>query len=208
MTSRRIVLLPCTLLISLALHAPMARAAPPLPLPGESAPSAVSEVRPPARRARPTVDLRVREGPYPDARVVVMLRAGEEVHVTGGPLLEDDTSWVYVTVDRGTVRYEGFCVSHYLRVDGGPLPEPTRATSSTPTAGSGGRYEARVTAYGGLRLRGGPGTAYAVEEIVPRHSTVTATARVVVADGYTWAEVLYRGRSLWGASDYLDPLQE
>jgi hypothetical protein len=63
----------------------------------------------------------------------------------------------------------------------------------------------RVTASAGLRLRSGPGTTYAVQDIAPAGAVLKATGNTSWAGGWGWMELIYGGRKLWGAAMYLVP---
>lgn len=183
-------------------------AAPPRPITQES--SGTLAGVPPAGRGKVKVLLNLREGPYADTRVVLSLRPGEQVFVTAGPVHEEDVDWVYVSLERAGRHYEGFCAARYLEIEAGVTP--TQAPSApaktpSPQRTPGQERLVRVKAYGGLRLRSGPGLGYAVEYIAPNNSQLVATGVVTEVDGRAWAEVLVGGRHLWGAADYLEQVE-
>jgi len=192
----------CILLTLACVRGAPVGAAPPRVLFGEEP---VSSEQGPAHPATVGTALRLREGPYPDAKVVLLLRLGDAVQVVAGPVEEGDALWVYVVTERAGQRYEGFCASRYLI--GQPDAIRPRATATPlpalPPPTTGEAYQVRVSAYGGLRLRAGPGLEHPVEGIAAHRAVLTATGRSQQAGGYTWVEVVFEGRRLWGASQYL-----
>jgi len=176
-----------------------ALAAPPRPLPATV--TATTTGPEPAEEATTEVMLRLREGPYLNAAVLLVLRRGETVHVAAGPVWGDGLSWAYVLVERDGEAVEGFCASRYLsRYE--ETPPVTDKDAPVPTT------RVRVTAYGGLRLRTGPGLSYEVDRIAPRYSVLNTTGATREADGITWLEVVVGTTSLWGSRDYLQPLTD
>ena len=183
-------------LAAILIVAPLqAQAAPPRPLPGTVSVTA-APVPQAATTATASVGLRLREGPYLNSAVVLVIERGETVYPAAGPVWGDGISWAYVLVPRGGIVYEGFCATQYLtKYEANPPPRD----DDTPVATG----KVRVTAYGGLRLRVGPGLAYAVDRIAPRFSILNTTGVTRQADGITWMEVLVGGKTLWGSSQYL-----
>jgi len=175
---------------------PMAvRAAPPKTVPGTSAPTA-APVPSAATTAVSAVGLRLREGPYLDARVLLVLQMGETVYPAAGPVWGDNISWAYVIVYRSGVRHEGFCSTQYLKAYEGAMPP---SGDDVPPITS----QVKVTAYSGLRLREGPGLSYRVDRIAPRHTILYSTGVTQEADGLSWTQVVVNGEALWGATKYL-----
>ncbi len=176
-----------------------AYAAPPRPLPGGISTSAAAPV--PAGTATASVSVRLREGPYLNAAVLLVLRRGETVYPAAGPVWGDGISWAYVLVHRDGQVIEGFCASQYLSsYDDAPPATDKDAPVAT--------MRVKVTAYGGLRLRSGPGLSYGVDRIAPRHAVLNTTGTTREADGITWMEVVVGGTALWGSKDYLQQVPD
>ncbi len=192
-TTARLVTLGLATLLAVAPFG--AQAAPPLPLPGTVS-AAAAPAPGAASTATASVGLRLREGPYLNSAVVLVIRRGETVYPAAGPVWGDGISWAYVLVSRGGVVHEGFCATQYLSSYEGTVPPKD---DDTPVATA----KVKVTAYGGLRLRVGPGLSYTVDRIAPRFSVLNTTGATQQADGITWTEVLVGGKSLWGSSEYL-----
>ncbi len=184
-------------LVSLLCLPLAAQAAPPKTVSGSTAPTAAPV--PSAEATTVTaVGLRLREGPYLDSRVVLVLQMSETVYPAAGPVWGDNLSWAYVIVYRGGTRYEGFCATQYLKAYQGSLPPS--GDDVPPITGS-----VKVTAYSGLRLREGPGLSYGVERIAPRYAVLYTTGVTQDADGLSWTQVIVNGEPLWGATKYLQP---
>jgi len=175
-----------------------AQAAPPKPLPG-TVQAAAAPAPGAATTATAAVGLRLREGPYLNAAVILVLKRGETVYPAAGPVWGDGISWAYVIVERDGTRHEGFCATQYLAHYEDDVPPKD---DGTPVATG----KVKVTAYGGLRLRVGAGLSYSVDRIAPRFSTLSTTGVTRQADGITWLEVLAGGKALWGSQEYLDPV--
>lgn len=186
-------------LVAILVLAPLtAQAAPPKPLPG-TVQATAAPAPGAATTATASVGLRLREGPYLNSAVILVLKRGETVYPAAGPVWGDGISWAYVVVERAGVRHEGFCATQYLAHYQDNVPPKD---DDTPVATG----KVKVTAYGGLRLRVGPGLSYSVERIAPRFSSLSTTGVTQQADGITWQEVLVGGKALWGSQDYLDPV--
>jgi hypothetical protein len=175
-----------------------AHAAPPKPLPG-TVQAAAAPAPGAATTATAAVGLRLREGPYLNSAVILVLKRGETVYPAAGPVWGDGISWAYVVVQRDGTRYEGFCATQYLAQYQDDVPPKD---DNTPVATG----KVKVTAYGGLRLRVGAGLSYSVDRIAPRFSTLSTTGATRQADGITWLEVIVGGKSLWGSQGFLEPV--
>lgn len=164
-------------------------AAPPTPGSGEET---VSVMAPPVLRSATTVrapwGLRLREGPSLGDRTVLILRNGETVYPSGGPVWREGISWTYVLVYRYGYRYEGFCASAYLAATAAPPPPPLAGL--------------RVVA-SSLRLRTGPGLMYRVSRVVPKGAILQPTGATQWGSGLRWTQVSVDGLRLWAASNYL-----
>jgi hypothetical protein len=133
--------------------------------------------------------LRLRQAPNLTAPIVLTLFNGENVSPLGGPTWNQGISWTPIAVTRAGVVYEGYCATAYLGDYGG----------WTPT----GEHGLKVTAPAGLRLRSGPGTAYATQRIVPLGAIVQPTGVTQWGGGLSWTKVTVDGITLWGATQYL-----
>lgn len=137
----------------------------------------------------------LRSGTTLTSSVILVLRNGETVTVSGDPVWSQGIRWIRTHVVRWGVGYEGYCASAYLANYPG-YSEPTDSW----TDGVGWK----VTATDGLRLRSGPGLLYYVKRIVPYGTILKATdAANVDADGYRWIELRFNGSTGWAAKLYL-----
>ena len=135
--------------------------------------------------------LRLREGPGLAEPIILILRNGETVYPGAGPVWEQGIAWAYVRVYRYGRWYEGFCASNYLANYQGTVP---------PEDPGGGL---KVVAYGGLRLRGGPGLWYRIYRVVPYGTILQPGGATAWGSGLEWTKVLMHGYSYWAASKYL-----
>jgi hypothetical protein len=165
------------------LLAPMATMAATAPSSVEASPMALSAGTPATVRA--PAGLRLRTGPGLGRAVILAMRFGETVHITGAPVWQDGISWTPVSFQRWGRTYYGYCATVYL----GP----------PPVTGF------RVTAWAGLRLRWGPGLGFGVYAAVPRGTLLQPTGTYQWAGGIRWAQVQYQGQFLWAAAMYLTP---
>lgn len=169
-------------------------AAPPGPEVGAGAPPLVGA--PPIAGEPTTVvaswGLRLREGPSLYDPIILVLRNGETVYPSAGPVWGQGISWTYVGVYRWGYYYEGFCASKYLANYG----------SSAPSGGTG----VRVTAASGLRLRWGPGLWYGINRVVPYGTILEPTGATQWGSGLQWVQVYRGGLYLWAAGAYLVPV--
>ena len=151
---------------------------------------------PPAVGAPTTVKagggLRLREDPGLSAPIIFVLYNGETVYPGGGPVWYDGLSWTFVGVYRGGTYYQGFCASKYLANYGGYEP---------PSEGG-----LKVTAWWGLRLRGGPGTWYSIRRVAPYGTILQPTGVTQWGGGLEWAQIVSAGEYLWAARIYLVPV--
>ncbi len=171
-------------------------AAPPRPMPGDAGTTTISSdtVADASTATVSSLGLRLREGPSTSDSVILVLAKGETVFPCAGPVYDDGIWWAYVYAERNGTQYEGFCAAEYLS-GYEDMPDET----VTPD----GAVQYKVTAYYGLKLREGAGTAYDVATIAPRGTILNATSNTATADGYTWAEIVYSGQKLWAVMDYL-----
>ncbi|MEA3406745.1 MAG: hypothetical protein U9R48_01525 [Chloroflexota bacterium] len=168
------------------------QAAPPVPPSGDGdAPPTVAA--PPIEGTPTTVrapyGLRLREGPSLTDRIILVLYNGETVYPSAGPVWNQGISWTFVHVRRWGWTYEGFCASAYL----------ANYSGYSPTGESG----VKVVAYGGLRLRSGPGLWYYTRRIVPYGTILQPTGATRWGSGLKWTQVSVNGTYLWAASKYL-----
>jgi uncharacterized protein YraI len=137
----------------------------------------------------------LRSGTTLTSPVILVLRNGETVTVSGDPVWSQGIRWMQTHVVRWGVPYDGYSASAYL----GNYPGYNEPTDSW-TDGTG----LKVIASDGLRLRSGPGLVYYVKRIVPYGAILKKTgADGVDADGYTWIELKYGGSTGWAAKQYL-----
>jgi uncharacterized protein YraI len=185
---RRKVLIMLVTVLALLL-APMAATAATAPSPGEVQPEALFEETTATVHAR--WGLRLRVGPGLGQPVILVMRYGETVHITGDAVWQDGYSWVPVRYHRWGHTYEGYCASIYL-TPAVPVPPPDEGL--------------RVTAWLGLRLRWGPGTWYGIYTAVPYGTVLEPTGVYEWGGGIEWAQVQYHGHLLWAAAMYLTPV--
>lgn len=189
---RRILLVAAVLAILVA--PAVVHAAPPTPETSAGAPPLVGA--PPIQGEPTTVvassGLRLREGPSTYDPIILILRNGETVYPSAGPVWNQGISWTYVGVYRWGYYYEGFCASKYLANYG----------SSVPSGGGG----VRVTARPGLRLRWGPGLWYGINRVVAYGTILEPTGTSQWGSGLQWVQVYYGGHYLWAAGAYLTPV--
>lgn len=171
------------------LLAPMAATAATAPSPGEAPSAALSAGT--TATVRAPGGLRLRTGPGLGRSIILVMRFGETVHITGAPVWQDGISWTPVQFHRWGRTYYGYCASDYLGPPGHVPP---------PVSGL------RVTAWAGLRLRWGPGTWFGVYRAVPRGTILQPTGTYQWAGGIRWAQVQYQGQYLWAAAMYLAPV--
>jgi hypothetical protein len=179
----------CGVIVSL--HAPV-----PTPHPTtvpKPAPTKVPTVAPPAARpvqVNAPIGLRLRQQPRLASSVVLTLAHGEWVTPLAAPVFSDGLSWTRVQVCRAGRCFTGYAATAYLGTAVAPAPT-TRAM--------------RVVSPAGLRLRGGPGTSFAIRRIVPNGTILQATGVERTAEGLVWAQVRINGILLWAAKNYLTP---
>lgn len=134
--------------------------------------------------------LRLREGPWLGARILLILHHGETVYPGAGPVWENGISWSYVRVWRWGRWVEGFAATRHLANQGGDTPQP-------PVGGG-----LRVITPVGLRVRTGPGLGHGIHTIVRQGTMLQPTGATQWANGYEWAEVFFQGRNLWVAKAF------
>ncbi|MER3436335.1 MAG: hypothetical protein C4346_01180, partial [Chloroflexota bacterium] len=126
-----------------------------------------------------TTYLNLRAGPRQDQRIRLVMPPGAWVEIIGGP-----RRGYYKVVYNGR---PGWAHGDYLDFDGG-----------SPASGSGNGHATVIN--GGLNLRAGPGTTYAVILVMPNGARVQLTGES--ANGFLG--VIYQGTSGWAAARYLD----
>lgn len=132
--------------------------------------------------------LRLRIGPSLADPVILVLRNGETVYPSAGPVWREGISWSFVRVYRYGYWHEGFCASAYL--GGYACSQPT------------GEHGLKVVA-SALNLRSGPGLGYAVRRTVPYGTILQPTGAVRWAGGRSWTQVRIDGVYMWGATAFL-----
>lgn len=142
------------------------------------------DAAPPSPNATATTTdaLNLRSGAALTYPVVTVLPVGSTVTLTG----QNVNGFRSVTYQG----YSGWAYSSYLNV-GGTTPPPPPVTPPVP--------EATVTTTDALNLRTGPGTSFAVIQVIPAVSRLILTGQT--ANGFS--SVSYNGRTGWASTMYL-----
>ncbi|HRA48670.1 MAG TPA: SH3 domain-containing protein [Thermomicrobiales bacterium] len=135
-----------------------------------------------AASASVTSDLNLRAGPSTSNTIKLVMPAGASVQL----LSELGRSGFYKVSYNGEL---GYAYSDYLAIGG--------SRDDSVDAGWGNAGSASTTS--ALNLRMGPGTGYAVADVMPDGATVTLTG---AADS-GFLGVLYNGANGWASADYL-----